>query len=226
MRIYCKGENDIDVYLMIEKDSNELRKFKEEVLKNKNIELYSLTTNSQSTFKKFDKEDYLDFRYLNYQNKNLDNGSNYGEFSRLSCDNCITDPKEHFVLKEYIADKHSIKIMPKRIHGDYRPYYLLETPYKSLFDIKERKVYVIRDLINLPKQLYLLHLLYNEKFGELVDEDIESQLKLFEFEFLKSIKLSDIRELIYIGLINDSEHKILKKAEIGNEILKKARVRK
>ena len=81
--------------------------------------------------------------------------------------------------------------------------------------------YESKNIIELPNNLYLLHLLQHGKYEKLVTEDLTEQLSLFDIDYLKSVSMIDIKEMIDTGLFSDTLLDIDKKANIGSKILQK-----
>lgn len=83
--------------------------------------------------------------------------------------------------------------------------------------------YELPYLMDLPDNLHLLHLLQQGRFEELTNEKISRQLELFDIQFLKNVKLKDIREMTATGLVKGTVGDAIQKAEIGSKILQKVR---
>lgn len=79
----------------------------------------------------------------------------------------------------------------------------------------------INNLINLPKSLYLLQLLQHGQYGRLLFEDITRQLSLFDIEYLKKVKIMDIKNAIETGLVSGTLYDAVSRADVGSIILQK-----
>lgn len=74
-------------------------------------------------------------------------------------------------------------------------------------------------ILELPHELYLLHLLLNGHLKELEIADITDQLALFTFNYLRSFSSQDIKDLVRFGLITQDMDSIREEAKIGTNIL-------
>ena len=88
-------------------------------------------------------------------------------------------------------------------------------------NINFHRSWEFNNLIDLPRELYLLQLLLLGKCDMLVSENIRKQLGLFDINYLKSISLSDLREMLETGLVTGSIEDIENKSSIGGRILAK-----
>ena len=103
-------------------------------------------------------------------------------------------------------------------------YDLLQTkgnPYIVGYETSSKEIWKLAYLMTMPRSLYLLHLLGQGRFSELTSEDIKKQLTLFDIEYVKNIKLSDIQDIIDTGLLTGTMDTVIEKAETGSLILKK-----
>ncbi len=88
-------------------------------------------------------------------------------------------------------------------------------------NINFHRSWEFNNLIDLPRELYLLQLLLLGKCDMLVSENIRKQLGLFDINYLKSISLSDLREMLETGLVTGSIEDIENRVSIGGRILAK-----
>jgi len=115
---------------------------------------------------------------------------------------------------------------------------LQDTRAKKVMELKEAKYYLLltqqnyfeqhmtewltmRGIISLPKSLYLLYLLENGQFNKLIDEDIEEQFRLYDYEHSKTLDLNDIRDIYNTGLVQGSFDYTSQTIETGAKILNK-----
>ena len=73
-------------------------------------------------------------------------------------------------------------------------------------------------LLDLPENLYNLHMLLQEKYDRVVNSNIQRQLQLFDYELMKNISFKELEELKELGLIQEG---VDSKSIIGSMILKK-----
>lgn len=90
-------------------------------------------------------------------------------------------------------------------------------------NINFHRSWEFNNLIDLPRELYLLQLLLLGKCDMLVSENIRKQLGLFDINYLKSISLLDLKDMLETGLVSGSMEDIENKASIGGRILAKRR---
>lgn len=110
----------------------------------------------------------------------------------------------------YITDKETI-------------YYLLITDYYKLQNLSNHAV--MENIISIPKSLYLLQLLQQGNFNKIGDEDITSQLSLFDFNYnpISIIPSEYLENAIKYGLIDTKYEQINQKLEESSKILRKLR---
>lgn len=82
-------------------------------------------------------------------------------------------------------------------------------------------VFENKNVIDLPNNLYLLYLLQHGEYEKLLSENITEQLSLFGIDYLKSVSIMDIKDLIETGLVSGTLFDAINKANIGSKILQK-----
>ena len=90
-------------------------------------------------------------------------------------------------------------------------------------NINFHRSWEFNNLIDLPRELYLLQLLLLGKYDRVVSENIRKQLGLFDINYLKSISLLDLKDMLENGLVSGSMEDIENKSSIGGIILAKRR---
>lgn len=78
----------------------------------------------------------------------------------------------------------------------------------------------IEDIIEIPKSLYLLQLLEQEKFSLLADEDITEQLELFNFRHINSVGIEELQKMDECGITQDAYSRVITKAENDSHVLR------
>ena len=140
------------------------------------------------------------------------------------------------IIAKYIEgeyDNLNVKSIIERLPGKnfvYKDYRLLIV--ENFVDVRNnfaavREVIMgTKNVINLPYTLYLLYLLKRGEFSNLADANISEQLSLFDIDYLRSIKLKDIQDILSTGLLSGTMEEVIKKAEIGSKILKKSKIKR
>lgn len=230
MLIYDKLEDSINIYNM-EGKKEEIKKYRERVLKRckkKEPLFYYLKTNCLETIKSLKDVSDIDINLLSYDNSTV---LDYGSYSSIyEIEPANIDSEQERILEAYISgyyDKQTITKVSKYNWQNESNEELLRLLKPSIYYIagtnSHGDVYEIDDMLNLPRNLYLLHLLQQGKYAHVVNENITKLLKLFEFEYVNNIKLKDIEEMLETGLVDGSLEKSIKKAEVGSKILQKVK---
>lgn len=223
MFIYDKKENSIDIY-SIEAKKEALKNFRKSVIqKHKNEDLfYCLETNSEETIKQFNVARSIDIRLLDYNHIDFLDHRLWSSITQLH-------PKK-YILERYIDGEYDELVPTKTFEFIWKDDLICEIHHlikpeveKVVFQNTHGKVWEINNMINLPRNLYLLQLLLQGRFEDLTSEDISRQLQLFDINYLKNIKLDNIREILETGLVRGTIEDTINKAEIGSKILKKAK---
>ena len=84
-------------------------------------------------------------------------------------------------------------------------------------------VFETKNVIDLPNNLYLLYLLQHGEYEKLLSKNIDEQLSLFDIEYLKSVSIMDIKEMLETGLISETLFDAVSKVNIGSKILRKVK---
>lgn len=227
MKILDKKSDGVDVYEMHQK-KEELKKYRERVLsRHKRLEMfYFLKTNNKNTIELLNTLEKVNVNLLYY------NDPSTGKFSKISPmrNRTFYDKDiQQEILNNYIEGKFDnvnlVSVYDLIWDEDIEciMYDLLKTEKEK---INHEGIWEVKNMLDLPDSLHLLHLLINGKTEMLVDKDIKRQLKLFEFEYLKTIKEKELKELIEFKEIKSDLENIYRKASSGSEVLRKARVRK
>lgn len=85
------------------------------------------------------------------------------------------------------------------------------------------KDYIMKDIIQLPKSLYLLQLLEQERFKSLDKEDIAEQLALYTISKINEVSFEELQKMDACGITQDGYSKTIQKADNDAYILKKIR---
>jgi len=228
MLIYNKLEDSIDIYNM-EAKNEEIKKYRERVLhrcKKQEPLFYYLKTNHQGTVASLKDASNIDIQLLNYDNSTpLDCGtwSNLYEIQPKDL-----DVEQEDVIEAYIEGYYDKLQVAKVFQYNWKSnseeellrllkpknYYISSTNSHG-------DVYEIDEMLSLPRNLYLLHLLKQGKYAKVADENITKLLKMFEVEYVKNIKLKEIEEMLETGLVDSTIEKAIKKAETASKVFQK-----
>lgn len=233
MLIYDRKGNNIDVYTMNPK-VEELKRYRKNVMRRQKTEdiFYRLKTNCPDTIERIRRWSNIDIKLLNYDEDTI-------IVVRLG-----VKPWSKFQLMgnvEPCEKKVQQQIIERYIEGEYDSINPLKVLNCNWNDVKcdefnrllqtegariviknsQGNVWEIKNMINLPRSLYLLHLLQQGKYGELISENITRQLSLFDIEYLKSISIMDIKEMIETGLVSGTLFDAVSRADVGSKILQK-----
>lgn len=224
MYLYQIKDNDLEVYKI--KASRRLKEYKEEQMKKIPLEgrIMDVKTNdfSRNRDNLENAKDVINYYRFVYNHYDSDFGtSDYSQINRI---NIYSSSREietcKKVIKDYISQKNSCgKVL--EVQNSKEPsinFLLLTEPYyEHCFNDS-----YMRNIICLPKSLYLLELFLQERFELLEDEDIREILELFDVEGLvKKINYEDIKELKKYNLIRKKElKKMERKTENSEKVLR------
>lgn len=206
MLLYDKNGISLDIYIMNPK-FKEIKKYKEKELKQINQEelYYIFKTSSIES---------LNSRKIILSNEKKSTIEQLKLFD-------IKEQKK--IVEEYIEGKYRF-ILPTRVikmNKDNNKYYFLNTNRKKTISKRNENDYELKNIINLSKNLYLLQLLEQGMFRELINEDISQQLKLFDISLVKTIIINNNEKIVSFGLSADYNKQILSKKEFKTKILRK-----
>ncbi len=229
MLIYDKKSDSIDIYTM-EPNKEKLQNYRKRAAKNYKNDLYLclVRTNCKETVEKLKHAEALEEREINYDHSSV---LDYGTWSSISEMYSIKE-KTTDTIEKYIAGKYDT-LRPTRVYENHWQdgkitekdrYYLLKPEESSISSRNSHgDIYDLANMLNLPKNLYLLQQLLLGKYQDVVDENISRLLKMFEFEYQINIKIKEIEDMLETGLVSGTVDTSIRKAEIGSKILKKAK---
>lgn len=229
MLIYDKKDTEIDVY-SIEANTEKIKDYKKRIIDSLDVDelFYKLTTNSSNIVSKIKNNSY---QPLIYSNGAFMDNRGWLKLIQMK-DTFSYDPQRRKeIIEKYIEgeyDNLDIKSIIERIFKGgsiYKNHSLLlvenfSSTRNTIGDFRE-VLFEYNNVVDLPKKLYLLYLLQHGEYGRLISEDITEQLSLFDINYLKSVSMSDIKEMIDTGLFSDTLLDIDKKSNIGSKILQK-----
>lgn len=98
-----------------------------------------------------------------------------------------------------------------------KQYMLITDRYRRFepYDVK-----YMHNIIQITKELFLLQKLEQGRFYELVNEEIQEQLDMFNIEFVKETNFELIQYLDMIDIIPGTYSNVLSQAEVGQKILR------
>lgn len=228
MLLYNKLENSIDIYNMEGKEEK-IKKYRERILKqnkNKDPLFYYLKTNCLDTIKTLESASNIDINLLSYDNSTVLDCGSYSDIFEIAPSSLDND--QEAIIEAYI-NGHYDKLTVTNVFQfnckkkeDEELLRLLK-PKKSYITSTNShgNVYEIDDILNLPRNLYLLHLLKQGKYAKVADENITKLSKMFEIEYIKNVKLKEIEEMLETGLVDGTLEKTIKKVETSSKVFQK-----
>lgn len=229
MLLYDKKDDSIDIYTL-QARQEELKKYRKEVLQGYDTSslFYCLKTGVESIAKNFLKGGDFDICDVDSRGwRKLDSGwSLIDRMSKKVSDSDIEIQKK--ILEKYIEGEYS-SLVPSRVydttveHVEYYDKYLFLKPEKIKEIWNSIIFWQINNMLNLPRNLYLLQLIELGRFEQLTKENIKEQLQLFDIDYSKRVKVSEIEELLSTSLVSGKIEDVIKKAKVGSKILQKIR---
>lgn len=135
---------------------------------------------------------------------------------------------ENYIEGEY--DNLNIKHILKRISSincKYEEHRLLLTEkfldIRGSFEMFRQPVLESKNVIKLPKELYLLYLLQHGDFYKIPLENENELFSLLEIEYLKSVSIMDIKNMQEVGLLKGTLADVMNKAMVDSKILRKVK---
>lgn len=229
MLIYDRKGNSIDVYTMNPKEE-ELKRYRKNVMRRQKVEemFYSLKTNCPNTLTKFNTNEDVDIKFLDYDNDTVIDVGYWSSLNPMENVEPYEKEMQQKIIENYIEGVYDsvkpVKVFDYNWEDDVTTDLnrLLKTEPEKIVCIHSRgNTWEIKNLINLPKSLYLLHLLQHGQYGRLIFENITKQLSLFDIEYLKSISIMDIKNVIETGLVSGTLYDAVSRADVGSKILQK-----
>lgn len=239
---YKKNDDSIDIHNMtIKKDKVKL--YRESELGNSKEVLYSLETSNGNLIPFFEKTHEIDIKQISFNYNSRQNKNVWSRLNRIVASSDCEEEYQNVILENYINGKYD-QLVPTRVfeydwdkEQQNDMYYFIKpeghrvssqdaniissTKNGKSIPKEDVNIYEMKNIISLNKNLYILQLLEQGRFEEVVDEDIEKQLKLFDISFVENISLKDIERIINTGLVGGTLDDAINKALVGSKILKK-----
>ncbi len=234
MLLYNKRDSEIDIYQMNPKEKK-LRDYRKKSLEEQDTIFYDLKTNCEDTILSLFHKDELDIRVLECNSSS--------QWSFIEKNDMSKKPKKE--IKPYDYEKRQIQkdMIKKYINGEYGTleptrvfefipeddldcavYHLLRSENATMVPLSDfKEIWQVQNMMNLPKNLYLLQLLQLRDFEKLEFEDITKQLQLFDIDYSKSVKISDAFDMLETGLVSGTVDDVMKKVEASSKIFQKVR---
>lgn len=234
MLLYNKRDSEIDIYQMNPKEKK-LRDYRKKALEKQDTIFYDLKTNCEDTIQVLFHKDELDIRVLEYNSPS--------QWSFIEKNDMSKKKKKEVKPCDYEQRQIQKDIVKKYINGEYGTleptrvfefipkddldcavYHLLRPENATLINLSDfREIWQVQNMMDLPEKLYLLQLLQLGDFGKLEFEDITKQLRLFDIDYSKSVKISDVSDMLEIGLVSGTVDDAMKKVESSSKIFQKVR---
>ena len=231
MLIYDKKDTEIDIY-SIYANEEKIKDYKKKIIDSLDEDelFYILTTNSSNIVSKIKNNSYQPLIYSN--GVFIDNR---GWLKLIPMKNTFSynPQRQKEIIEKYIEgeyDNLDVKSIIERISkGDstYKSHSLLLV--ENFLDTRNaiagfwEVVFETKNVIDLPNNLYLLYLLQHGEYEKLLSKNIDEQLSLFDIEYLKSVSMIDIKEMIDVGLISGTLFDAASKVKIGSKVLQKVK---
>lgn len=220
MYIWMKEAGNIIIYKMIP-DQEKIKNYREEVLDSNPLIIKTIISNSMDAIKYIENSKNLRNSEIVFDTQNL---YDRGIWSRYeNNDISVEEIKENYLNGLY-DNKKTIRVYNDDLKAINCFCYLLLTKKANLKN-PYLTAYKLDDIIELPLNLYLLHLLLQGNFGAIINNDITEILKLCDFEYIRKIKFNDIIDILNVGLLPGNLLMLENSSDIGSKILRKARVR-
>lgn len=231
MLIYDKKDTEIDIY-SISANEAKIKYYKKRIIDSLDEDelFYSLTTNSSNIVSKIENNLYQPLIYSN--GVFIDNR---GWLKLIPMKNTFSynPQRQKEIIEKYIEgeyDNLDIKSIIGRTSKEdstYKSHSLLLV--ENFLDTRNaiagfrEVVFETKNVIDLPNNLYLLYLLQHGEYEKLLSKNIDEQLSLFDIEYLKSVSMIDIKEMIDVGLISGTLFDAVSKVKIGSKVLQKVK---
>lgn len=233
MLIYDRKDTEIDIY-SIEANTEKIKDYKKRIIDSLDEDelFYKLTTNSSCFISQTTIKDNL-FQPLFFSNGVFIDNKVWLKLIRMKDTFSYDSQRQKEIIEKYIEgeyDNLNIKSIIERISKGgsiYKNHSLLLvenfSPTRNTIGDFREVLFEYNNVVDLPKKLYLLYLLQHGEYERLISEDITEQLSLFDIYYLKSVSMSDIKEMIDTGLFSDTLLDIDKKSNVGSKVLQKVK---
>lgn len=124
------------------------------------------------------------------------------------------------LLEWFYSEKYSDRPVARVLDLKNLRYLLVASSYVTYQEENDKVIAKIEDIIEIPKSLYLLQLLQQQKFSSISDEDISEQLDLFKFSYIDNVSIDELKKMDACGITKDSYSKIINKANNDKQLLK------
>lgn len=210
MFLYDKHDENIDVFLLLRKEQSikDYRKEQMETIPLKERCMYTkeIVSNPNSIPVLLRKDlDLITMEELTGNNKALEYNDDMEDCSDLL---------QHFYNNEYV-NSHVARVELKA----KLMYLLIASNYIISKKENGKLIMKVEDIINLPKSLYLLQLLEQEKFSLIAGEDLSEQLDLFDFCYVNNISLKELQKTDACGITKGAYLKTINKSNNDKYIL-------
>ena len=98
--------------------------------------------------------------------------------------------------------------------------YFILTNKQYLTDENNKLLKVMSDIIEIPENLYVLHMLEQNKFDLINNYNYEEQLKFFNLKYIDKINFDDLRRLEWFGIGKNLYDNALKLSEQDEKVIK------
>lgn len=103
-------------------------------------------------------------------------------------------------------------------------YFLLTSNYAKCKETDKGLETITEGIVEIPKSLYLLQMLEQEKYNRIKDENVDEQLELFDCSYVDVLDLEEIERIEKCGLAKNLLFKTTKKIENDELIVRKLKL--
>ncbi len=212
MFLYDKKDNSIDVY-SLSRNAQGIRDYKIEQMGRIPVERCLYTEEVVSSFQ--------DVPTLFKKNLDLNIVAKSELIGKDKSIKYNTDLDDCAHLLEWFYSDKCVNRPVARVQDTKKLMYLLIAS-NDIRSIEENGKVIkrIEDIIEIPKSLYLLQLIEQEKFSMINGEDISEQLGLFDYSYINNISVEELQKIDTCGITEDAYSRVMTKADNDRHILK------
>lgn len=213
MFLYDKKDKSVDVFTLTY-NAEEMRNYKMEQMKKipaneRGLYTEEIMPDYQSVpilFKKDLYSEVISSSELIGTNKSLNYNIDHNDVADL--------------LEWFYSEKYSDRPVARVLELKKLRYLLVASDYITFREENDKVIAKIEDIIEIPKPLYLLQLLQQQKFSAISDEDISEQLDLFKFSYIDNVSFDELKKMDACGITKDAYSRIINKANNDKQLLK------
>lgn len=167
-------------------------------------------------------EDYLNSSSqepISIEEANKEIPDRRGNYHKLLPSNMTKEERESLLEEYYLGKLTNCNVI--KIKDKTKIRYLLLKNHKYEKSSTKPTCKTLKEIIEIPKSLYLLQLLEQGKFQLLNQEDIQEQLSMYTIELFRTINLYDLENIDLCELSENVYQNAINKSKNTNHILKR-----